>query len=187
MAEPNEPPKRNRTMFYITIAFLLFWIGYLRFFGPKQNGPGPRLEGTGLSAPADYSWKLRDLEGRPVEFAKFKGKPVFLNIWATWCGPCVKEMPTIAALAADAKLKGVAFVCVATDDSPGTVKDFLRGKSWPMTILHASEVPPVFVTEGIPATFLIAPDGRVVASVIGSEKWDEPSVVEFLRKLETPG
>ncbi len=71
-----------------------------------------------MSKPADYDWSLMDLDGQPVSFAKFKGKTVFLNIWATWCGPCVGEMPSIAKLARNPRLqdKNIEFVCVSTDD-----------------------------------------------------------------------
>jgi thiol-disulfide isomerase/thioredoxin len=186
MTEPTEPPPRrpDRTWLYVVLVFALFWALYLRFWGPRLPGAGPDLERSGLSLPVDYSWRLLDLEGQPVEFSTFRGKPVFLNVWATWCGPCVREMPSIARLASDPRLKGVAFVCVATDDA-AAVRGFLaeRGKGWPMTFLRTTDLPPVFATDGIPATFLIAPDGRVAASQVGSTEWDDPKVVEFLLKL----
>ena len=53
-----------------------------------------------MSEPADFDWTVLDLEDQPVSFSKFKGKTVFLNFWATWCGPCVREMPSIDSLAA---------------------------------------------------------------------------------------
>ncbi|MFO0950438.1 MAG: TlpA disulfide reductase family protein [Isosphaeraceae bacterium] len=191
MSQARKPqpsgPGPARTFFYLGLAFVVFWVLYLRFFGPGMAGEEPQLEGTALAEPADYTWPLADLDGNVVEFSKYKGKTVFLNIWATWCGPCVREMPTIAALAAMPEMKDVAFVCVATDDTAGPVKSFLKDKSWPMTILHTQHVPRVFATDGIPATFLIAPDGRVAASQVGSAKWDAPNVVAFLGKLNAGG
>ena len=185
---PPDSPRSGRTWLYLGLAFVILWFGYLRFFGPTPGGRGPDLDGSALARPADYSWTLQDLDGAPVDFGKFKGKTVFLNVWATWCGPCVAEMPSIAALAADPALKDVAFVCVSTDDDAATVKRFLetRGKGWPMTVLRATNLPPVFLTEGIPATFLIAPDGRVAASQVGSSDWNDPKVVAFLKGLQTP-
>ena len=183
MTEPTK--KIDRTWLIVAAGFLVFWFGFLLFFGPRSpsNLPVPRLENTDLVHPADYAWRLVDLEGKTVEFSEFKGKPVFLNIWATWCGPCVMEFPTIARLAADAKLADVSFVCVATDESAEPVKRFMKDKAWSMTVLRANEVPPVFSTEGIPATFLIARDGRIAASEMGAAAWDDPSVVAFLAKL----
>ena len=119
-----------------------------------------------------------------MQFSRFKGKTVFLNIWATWCGPCVGEMPSIAKLAENPLLKGknIEFVCAATDDSVAKVIEFVRDKKWPMTMLHARSLPPVFQTESIPATYIIAPGGRVVAAEVGANDWDKPAIVAFLTK-----
>src|SRR5207244_4439691 len=80
----------------------------------------------------------------------------------------------------------VAFVCVSVDPDAESARRFLRGKDWPMTFLHASaaEVPAAFPADGLPATFLIAPDGRIAASALGAAEWDDPSVVEFLERLD---
>jgi thiol-disulfide isomerase/thioredoxin len=179
----ERPDKPDRTWWYVGLLFVAFWAVFLLRFNPISPDNGPELAGTGLAQPADYSWRLFDLDGGPVEFSRFKGKAVFLNVWATWCGPCVREMPSIAALASNPKLKDVAFVCASTDDSADTVKRFLAGKNWPMTVLRATDLPPVFATDGIPATFLIAPDGRVASSQIGSADWNDPKVVAFLESL----
>jgi hypothetical protein len=96
-------------------------------------------------------------------------------------------MPSIARLADNPQLKSknVQFVCVSTDESAGVVRRFLEGKNWSMTILRADRLPPVFATDGIPATFLIAADGRIAASQVGSADWSLPHVVEFLEKLSS--
>ena len=180
MTEAPSPP--NRTWWYVAIAFAAFWMICLKLFLP---GRPIDLENSGMSEPADYNWKLTNLDGQAVPFATFKGKTVFLNIWATWCGPCVREMPSIAKLARDPRFKdkNVEFVCVSTDDSAETVRRFLTDKDWTMTILRADGTPPVFNSEGIPATFLIGPDGRIAASKVGAADWNEPDVVTFLAKL----
>ena len=181
MEEATEKT-RNRTWWLIAAGFVIFWFAYLTFFGPKRRAD---LENSGTGQPADFSWTVLDLDDRPVSFSTFKGKTVFLNIWATWCGPCVAELPSIARLAREPKLAGknVAFVCVSTDDASQTVKRFLRGKDWPMTFFRTDRIPPVFYSEGIPATFLIGANGKVAAVQIGSVDWDEPKVVAFLEKL----
>jgi thiol-disulfide isomerase/thioredoxin len=171
-----------RTWWLIAAAFVVSWVAYLVFFVPR---PHVDLEHSGTDQPADYSWTILDLNDRPVSFSTFQGRPVFLNIWATWCGPCVAELPSIARLARHPQLAGkpIAFVCVSTDDSSETVSRFLKGKDWPMTFLRTDKIPPVFYSEGIPATFLIGADGKVAAVQIGSVEWDEPKVVAFLEKL----
>jgi len=183
MDEPRRP-KIDRTWLTVGLLFVVFWTGYLIYFNPlKVSRAVPRLAGSALPLPADYGWRLLDLDGKPVEFARYRGRAVFLNVWATWCPPCVGEMPGIARLAADPRMKDVAFVCVSNDDDADTVKRFLAGKDWPMTVLRATDAPPVFATKGIPATFLIAPDGRIVASHVGGSEWDDPAVISMLEDL----
>jgi thiol-disulfide isomerase/thioredoxin len=133
---------------------------------------------------ADYTWVLSDLDGKPVMLSTYAGRPIFLNMWATWCGPCQTEMPSIARLASNPKLSKVAFLCVSIEESPDPVKAFVASKRPPMTMLMASAgVPKIFHTDGIPATFLIAPDGRIVRAENVSQEWDVPDVVTMLEGL----
>lgn len=180
----DTKPRTDRSWLIIALVFLGSWVVYLTFFAPGNRRP---LEGSGIDLPADYNWKLEDLTEQPVPFSRFKGKTVFLNIWATWCPPCVREMPSIARLAENPRLKGknIAFVCVSTDDSTDTVVRFVRDKNWPMTVLRAQSLPPVFHTEAIPATYIITPGGRIVAAEVGANDWDRTDVVAFLEKAAT--
>jgi thiol-disulfide isomerase/thioredoxin len=173
--------KTDRSWLWIALVFLAFWAIYLTFFGPRNRRP---FEKSGIDRPAEYNWTLDDLKQQPVKFSRFRGKTVFLNVWATWCGPCVGEMPSIARLAVNPRLqgKGIEFVCVSVDDSIDVVQRFVSDKSWPMTVLHASSLPPVFSTDGIPATFVINPAGRIVAAEVGASDWDGPDSVSFLEK-----
>lgn len=182
MSTTTEDTPGGKTLWLVAAGFGIFWVVYLVFFGPTR---GPDLGNSGPGEPADYSWTILDLNDRPISFSTFKGRPVFLNIWATWCGPCVAELPSIARLARDPKLAGksIAFVCVSTDETSPTVNQFLHGKDWPMTFLRAEKIPPVFYSDGIPATFLIGADGKIAAVQIGSVDWEEPKVVAFLEKL----
>jgi thiol-disulfide isomerase/thioredoxin len=181
MTQPSGKPERIWLL--IALAFLVFWILYLALLGPRRSVQS--LEDSGTRRPAEFDWTVLDLNDEPVRFSRFKGKTIFLNIWATWCGPCVQEMPSIARLAEDPRLqgKGIEIVCVSTDDSSDTVRRFLKDRSWGMTFLRAEKLPAVFSTEGIPATFIIAPDGRIASSQVGSDRWDTPQVVAFLEKI----
>ena len=139
---------------------------------------------TSKGGQADYGWVLTDLDGKPVKLSAYAGRPIFLNVWATWCPPCQEEMPSIARLAANPKLAGVAFLCISTEESPDPVKAFVASKKPPMTMLMAGgPAPKVFNTEGIPATFVIAPNGRIVRAVVGATEWDQPEVVTMLGEL----
>jgi thiol-disulfide isomerase/thioredoxin len=180
----ENQPGSGRTLLYVALAFLVFWFGYLTFFGPRRPA---RLENSGMSEPAEFDWSAVDLDDKPVAFSKFKGKTIFLNFWATWCGPCVREMPSIDRLARDPRLAGksIEFICVSTDDDSEKVRSFLKGRNLGMTFLRVGngKLPNVFYSEAIPSTFLIAPDGRIAATEIGATDWDNPEVIAFLEKL----
>jgi thiol-disulfide isomerase/thioredoxin len=188
---PGPAPKLStgRIWWFLGVAFVLWWCLFLVFSGPKVPPTPPDLVGTDLRLPADYGWTLHDLEGRPVSFAQYRGKAVLLNIWATWCPSCIEELPTIAETARSPRLRDVAFVCVSIDEDADDPRAFLQGqgKDWPMTFLHAGPqgLPIAFTApgDGMPATYLIAPDGRIAASTVGGANWADHSVVDFLENL----
>lgn len=193
MAQPSGDGGSNRIWWIVAAGASAAWILYLTLFLPKTPREGG-LSPPALRAPvppqiAEYDWLARDLNDQPVSFAQFKGKAAFVNVWATWCPPCVAELPSIANLAGNPRLKDVAFVCLSTDESAGTLRTFLRDKKWPMTMRRVTALPQVFLTNGVPATFVIAPDGRIAAMEEGAAQWDDPSAVDFLERLarETPG
>ena len=197
MTDPVKPPssgpgRATWTGVAIATGLVILWVAFLALFGPSVGvigGPtSPDLAPPSrLGPPVDDPWTLHDLAGAPVDFASFRGRPILLNLWATWCPPCVAEMPSLAALAANPKMKGVAILCVSVDGSIEAPRRYVQGKGWTMTMLHATDVPGPFLTDGIPATFLLDPSGRVVASEIGGAKWDDPSVVAFFAKWADPG
>jgi thiol-disulfide isomerase/thioredoxin len=167
---------------YVGIGFVVVWIVALAIFLPHPTNP---LENTGISTPADFNWSLVDLNDQPVPFSKYKGKTVFLNLWATWCPPCVRELPSIEKLAREPKLrdKNIAFLCVSLDKSTDVVRQFFGEIKVPMTILRATSTPQVFANAALPSTFIIASDGRIAAFVEGADDWSVPHVVEFLESL----
>lgn len=147
-----------------------------------------------LSPPGEVALTLYDLSGNQVELASLKGKAVFFNIWATWCGFCILEFPNIQRLY-DA-IKGndkIAFVIVS-DEEPEKVKEWLakEGKNYTFPVyLIRGEYPPPFTPRGYPTTHFIAPDGRIAFSHSGFTAWDGAKTQEFLTKLaeqptETP-
>lgn len=150
------------------------WLIYLALFFPLPSAE--RL-------PADFTWRFRDLDDQEISLGQFQGKPIFLNVWATWCPPCVGEMPSIAKLAGRAEVDGVVFLCVSVDDSNDKVKRFLADKGWPMKFVRADNVPRPFASNGIPATFIIAPNGSIAFSDVGARNWDDPETVRLLKQL----
>ncbi len=125
------------------------------------------------------------LEGDSVDLADFRGRPVLLNIWATWCGPCREEMPSIQRLYETFQAEGLAVIAVSVDAAPPgfyrenyearTVMTFLKayGLGLPIWLDPAGRVKEVFRTMGVPTTILMDRDGTVDNIVVGSVDWDE--------------
>lgn len=185
MSEPGLKP--SRTWFIVVVSLGLAWILYLSVYGPAPGRDQP-LDAPALKPPVPAmavgpGWVVRDLQDEPVPFDRYRGRVVFLNLWATWCPPCLEELPAIANLAANPRLKDVAFLCISTDESAEAVRNYVKSKNWPMTVLRAVSPPPGLVADGLPATFVIAPDGRVVVAEVGSAQWDDPAVVDYLERL----
>ena len=132
---------------------------------------------------ADFEWKLQSLDGEETSLAAFEGKVLFVNLWATWCGPCVVEMPSIQRLYEQFQQEDVAFVLVS-DEPPDVVEPFVQEKGWELPMYVSNDArPSVFESRGIPATFILDREGRIVFSHVGSARWDDETSVRFLNGL----
>lgn len=127
-----------------------------------------------------------DGEGRRIDLSEFGGRLVLLNLWATWCGPCVKEMPSLDRL--QAQLGGEAFQVVALSLDRGgkaAVEPFYRKTGVDHLALYldpGSASMQALSLRGLPTTLLIDQEGRELGRVEGAVEWDSPEVVAFLRK-----
>jgi peroxiredoxin len=124
--------------------------------------------------------------------ADYKGKVVLMNVWATWCGPCRTEMPSIQALHEALGPKGLQVVAVSIDD-PGKADDirkFLAEYKLTFEVLHDSTqaVQAAYQTTGVPETFIIAADGTIRKKVIGEANWNsEPNRALITQLLKEAG
>lgn len=146
------------------------------------------LPAVAAEPPADGSAPLlvRDLRtGSTMELAELKGKLVLINFWATWCPPCVAEMPSLEQLYQKyGKNKDVVFLLVSFDGSPDKALQFMEknGYSLPVHML-AAELPADFQSQGIPTTFLIAPSGEVAWRQLGMANFESPDFEELFSSL----
>ena len=130
---------------------------------------------------------FEDGQGRPRSLAEFRGKVVLLNIWATWCGPCRREMPSLDRL--HGLLGGSDFEVVALSiDRAGleVVRKFYTNvgiRNLGIYVDSSGKVTRELVTVGVPATLLIDRTGRELGRLVGPAEWDEPSIVEFLKLI----
>ncbi len=136
----------------------------------------------GDSAP-DFT--LKDMSGNDVSLSSFKGKPVLLNFWATWCPYCRKERAHLNTLYKDYKDKGLIIVSVSTDSSVNDVKRFLVNTPSDFIVLSDSErkVASLYNVGGLPTSVLISREGIIKNQLIGFQEWTSSSSRQLIDKL----
>jgi len=138
---------------------------------------------AGTKAP---NFSLEDLGGKKSELKHFKGKVVFLNFWATWCGPCKEEMPSMEELSKQFKDRDFVFLSISVDYAGvKPVKDFIEKHryTFPVLIDPKCETLDLFEVKGIPTTFLIDKKGFIIGKAIGPKDWKRPEVVSIINFL----
>jgi len=129
----------------------------------------------------DYNWQLVDGGGNPVDFSDYKGKVLLINNWATWCPPCVAEMPSLQDLYSERK-NDVVFLFVA-HDKPEKVKVFLAKNHLDIPVYYMqTAMPKELESPSIPTTFIIDKQGKIVVRKTGAADWNSSQVHKILDK-----
>ena len=132
---------------------------------------------------------LKDLDGRQHRLADYRGKVVLINFWATWCGPCREEMPSIQEL--KNKLAGRPFVVLAVnlDEPESRIRKFLTQMKldFPILLDPDRNVAKGWNARILPATFIVGPDGRVRYSLVGEMDWANEHIVARISELLPAG
>jgi len=142
---------------------ILLIVGGLLLIG---NLPASSPTAIGRSAP-DFT--LADLDGNPVSLAELRGRPVVVNFWASWCGPCVEEFPLLREAAARHAADGLAVVGIVYQDRSEAAVAFMErnGATWSAAMDPGDRVATAYGIVGPPETFFIGRDGTIVARQIG--------------------
>ena len=134
--------------------------------------------------------RFQDARGRELTLANFKGKVVLLNIWATRCPPCRKDMPTLDRLQATLGGPGFEVVALSVDrdalDSVRTFYDEIHVRSLAIYVGPSADAMQKLSIVGVPTTMLIDASGREVWRHVGPETWDAPDIVDGLRDAIAP-
>ncbi|HET8839502.1 MAG TPA: TlpA disulfide reductase family protein [Flavobacteriaceae bacterium] len=116
--------------------------------------------------------------------AQYEGKVIFINIWATWCAPCIAEMPGINDLYNDLKNENIQFVLFSVDDEFENALAFIKRKEYSFPIYHSGgNIPPLYQTGTIPTTFIIDTKGNLVLEHQGMANYNSDEFKNFLRTL----
>jgi thiol-disulfide isomerase/thioredoxin len=139
-----------------------------------------RINGT--AAPA---LRLDNLDGETYDLEATHGHWRFVHFWASWCGPCRKEMPSIERMVTALGESPLEIVLVNTAETEDEVFTFLGIVAPDLVPLMDADglVTEVWQPRGLPATYLVDPAGRIQYQALGGRKWDKPAYLEFLRGL----
>lgn len=172
--------KKRKKYLHITLIFIIFFFIAYIFLQPtiKKGEPAP-------------DFRLPDLNGESVTLSQFKGKVVFLNFWATWCPPCIEELPSIQRLSESMQGTDFVVLTVNIDQAPESqIREFTKSKNLSFMVLldPKSEVSAgKYGITGVPETFLIDRNGIVLERYIGPRNWTESAFIDFLNKILNSG
>jgi thiol-disulfide isomerase/thioredoxin len=173
---------KNITVNKILIAVSVLVIILLYLVTSFRNKPISNPENKEIN----YDFSIKDIEGNAVKFSEYKGKVVFLNLWATWCGPCRSEMPGIQNLYNKVNSEDIKFVMLSVEEESelNKVQTFVgRNKyTFPVFVSH-EPLPRLFDVPSIPTTFIIDKNGKVAHYQQGSTQYDTEKYVDLLNSL----
>lgn len=159
----------------LVLALALTVVGFTACNRPSAEPPAEPVSGEAIRPTHMPEFTLKDTAGREVSSASFKGKVLIVDIWATWCKPCEKEMPEFEKLQKKHGERGFAVIGIAMDTNPAGVAAFTKRLGVTYTILMST--PEALEKwgglEGLPTTFVVDREGRVRKKVIGFEYPEE--------------
>ena len=126
--------------------------------------------------------KLIAADGSNINLADFKGKKVFVNLWATWCPPCKAEIPSIEKLYSKVNNENTVFVMLSLDDNFEIAKNYAKDNKMKLPVYYPAEnLPGMFNTGGIPATFIFNEYGELIKMSNGMDDYDTKEYVQLLK------
>ena len=150
------------------------------FTGCEQGGDSATTEFViDTSLPLEERIVLVDLEGNKTDLSTYRGKTVFLNFWATWCKPCIKEMPSIDQARISLENQDVVFIA-ASDEKIEKIKKFAVNSDYGFQIVQVQGDIFDLDIKALPTTFIINPDGKIVYNEVGAREWHEEANIELI-------
>lgn len=128
---------------------------------------------------------LQGLDGEPTSLSSYRGNVVFLNFWATWCGPCRSEMPSMEKLHIAMSSDNFKIIAVDLSETSDQVAEFVEelGLTFPILLDESGMYGTIYDVKRIPTTYLLDKEGRFIARYIGPRDWNTESFIALVRKL----
>jgi thiol-disulfide isomerase/thioredoxin len=165
----------------LSAVFVLLLLNYTGILNGTTESDDATIEKT-----FDYDFHIKDLNGKSISVTDFKDKVVFLNIWATWCGPCRTEMPSIQSLYDKTDHSKVVFIMLSLDEPQNLnkVTKYIQEKNFQFPVyLSEGSLPKQLQVSIIPSTFIIGKDGKIKLKKTGMEDYDTEEYKKFLDDL----
>jgi peroxiredoxin len=171
---------KKTVLLIILIVFVL--AAMLLLFG-RQGGQRSTLVRTGDAAP---EFRLQSLERAAVTLSSFRGKVVMVHFWATWCPPCVEELPALERLHRSLADRDFSLLAISVDEGgPGVVNEFMKrnGLTLPVLLDPDRSIAGRYGTFKFPETYLVDRNGIVRHKVIGAMDWSQPQAIAMVTGL----
>ncbi len=143
---------------------------------------------TNNKTPFDFNFTVKDLSGKRMEFKDLQGKVIFLNLWATWCGPCRSEMAAIHQLYENIDKEKIAFVMLSLDrdEHLEKVKSYITSRSFTFPVyMPSGYLADQLQVPSIPTTFVINKEGLIDLKEVGMKNYNTPKFKKYLEELAT--
>ncbi|MBN2885842.1 MAG: TlpA family protein disulfide reductase [Chromatiaceae bacterium] len=153
-----------------------------------EPGPAPGLRAL-PERPLAADFSLAGPAGEMHRLADYRGQPIILNFWATWCPPCRAEMPSMQRAHETLSGEGAGMVmAINVGEDAEAVRRFLESLplSFPLPLDVETEVTPRYPVRGLPTTYVIDPEGHLVYEALGEQRWDDPAILDQVRALARP-
>jgi peroxiredoxin len=182
---PTPSPKRSwgLTLLWLAPVVCLLCMLVYGLLTRKTADPNNTVPRVGQPM-ADFT--LLDLQGKNVQLSALHGKVVFINVWATWCPPCVEEMPTIQRLHERLHARGLAVLAVSLDAlGAQVVAPFMRDYrlTFPALLDTKGTIERLYRTGGVPESFIVDKQGRLVEKIVGPRDWTHPHILATFERL----
>ena len=125
---------------------------------------------------------FKDLEGNKISWEETKGKLVFVNFWATWCKPCIREMPSISEANIKLKKEGVMFI-VASDEDVVKIRKFESKHHYSFNLVHSTTSVFDLDVQALPSTLIINENGEIVFNEIGAHDWSSDKNIALIKSF----